>query len=99
MTILKESEAAKVYKTFKAIEDIETQRRLLVLAKQQRVAAQEAELQRRVGSQKKWIRPRMTISALDYFHFIQTHSAEEAHSEEFIKYHIKKHPEQRVTRY
>jgi hypothetical protein len=99
MKLLPESEAAKAYKTFRSIEDIETQRRIMSLAKQQRIAAQEAELLRRVGNQKRWIRPRMTISALDYIHFIQTHSAEEAHSEEFIKYHIRKHPEQRVTRH
>ncbi len=98
MKLLKESECAKNYALIKALEESERARIVVQLAAQQRAAAQAAEIDRKVGKHRKWIRPVMHISEHEYWHCRLKYGEAEVHSKEFIKYHTRKHPEQRVKK-
>ena len=98
MKMIKPSDAAILFNQIRALEIPEKERRLINLERQQRAAAEQAELDRLHANQRGTLRPLMHMSVLDYMHFMQTHGHDELHSKEFARYHTKKHAEQRVQK-
>ena len=95
MKIIKKSADGQHWRVLKSLENSEKQRRLLTLEKEQRVAAHSAKLMRAAEQSKGFMRPVFSMSAQDYFHSIQKYGQDEVMSDEFAKFHTKKHPEQR----
>lgn len=97
MKLLKESEASRLYKTLRTLEGTEKERRILGYEKWQKAAALDAKLARAgKGTIGRNMRQVVSMDHVEFFHCIQKYGHAEVHSKEFIRFHQKHRPEQRV---
>ena len=100
LKLVKESEAADIYRTCKAIEGTEKQRRLLMAEKAHKRTSFETQLARAAAEAPKGFAANSwhicNLPPIDFHAMVDKYGYETVHSREFLEWNMKAHPEHKV---
>lgn len=95
LKLVKESEAAEIYRVCRSLEGTEKQRRLLNAERAHKITSYESKLARAAAEAPKGWHV-CNLPPIDFHAMVDKYGYETVHSREFLEWNMKKHPEHKV---